>query len=509
LYAPRDDPKGRQRLVRAFIHQISSIRSAEVCLSERGNVGSPNTARLWEEWDFIRYAPRTIALTHTPARIEARMSFGQKGKLPAVLAYTWPDEGVDISASTKRPARGRSSTAVNQMLGTAMGIQPPKMPLGVADQRRVGRVSHPRVSPPSPQPSAAEELASLKEQQQALARRISEVQEELGLQGDQDRARAAGAKDVDSTRFAAELVSGNDRKAPMGPNAEARSPTAARSISPVASPKSQRQNKPADVQATLSALFCMHPRESKEGAPAPADAPWSGVASGLEKMFRPPSFGLKDLAERSDAGLKDLAERSGLKKPSAAAQAAAAQAAQAEALRRGASADLSPEAARAEAMRHRRSDTLSADQEVTRPKSPFEKAKSIGDMGLGTMASMFEKAKSSMSKDSVEGDSPHRLNPLSPHWVPSPVVPSPGKPAAGASQSGAPSAAEAASQPWTHTPPPLPEPARARKAAAPVGAVAQVARNTPACYLLFTEASGGALTLTPTPTPTLTPNPNP
>merc|ERR1719162_2536184 len=111
---------------------------------------------------------------------------------------------------------------------------------------------------------------------------------------------------------------------------------------------------------------------------------------------------------------------------------------------------------------------------------------------------MFEKARSSMSKDSVEGDSPHRLNPLSPHWVPSPVMPSPVKPAAGRSQAGAPSAAEAASQPWTHTPPPLPEPpepSRARKAAAPVGAVAQVKRNTPACYLLFTEASGGAFLL--------------
>ena len=442
------------------------------------------------------------------------MSFGQKGKLPAVLAYTWPDEGVNISVSTRKPARGGSSVAVNKMLGAAIGVQPPKMPLSASDQRRVSKVNHPRVSPPCPQPSAAEELASLKEQQQVLTRRISEVQEELGLQGDQ--AEAAVAKESEGTRFVAISNAGsvsitadtngggrdvgNGPNAPvgsvgpnaqMGPNAEAVSPTATRSISPVASPKSQRQSKPADVQATLSALFCMHPRESKEGAPAPADAPWSGVASGLKEIFRPPSFGLKDLAERS-----------GLKK-SSVPPPLSPEAAQAEALRRGA---LSPEAAQAEAMRHRRSDTLSADQEVTRPKSPFEKAKSIGDLGLGTMASMFEKAKSSMSKDSVDGDSPHRLNPLSPHWVPSPVMPSPGKPAAGGSQAGAPSAAGVAFQPWTHTPPPLPEPARARKAAAPVGAVAQVARNTPACYLLFTEASGGGLTLplTPTPTPTLT-----
>ena len=453
------------------------------------------------------------------------MSFGQKGKLPAVLAYTWPDEGVNISVSTRKPARGGSSVAVNKMLGAAIGVQPPKMPLSASDQRRVSKVNHPRVSPPCPQPSAAEELASLKEQQQVLTRRISEVQEELGLQGDQ--AEAAVAKESEGTRFVAISNAGsvsitadtngggrdvgNGPNAPvgsvgpnaqMGPNAEAVSPTATRSISPVASPKSQRQSKPADVQATLSALFCMHPRESKEGAPAPADAPWSGVASGLKEIFRPPSFGLKDLAERS-----------GLKK-SSVPPPLSPEAAQAEALRRGA---LSPEAAQAEAMRHRRSDTLSADQEVTRPKSPFEKAKSIGDLGLGTMASMFEKAKSSMSKDSVDGDSPHRLNPLSPHWVPSPVMPSPGKPAAGGSQAGAPSAAGVAFQPWTHTPPPLPEPARARKAAAPVGAVAQVARNTPACYLLFTEASGGGLTLpltptltlTPTPTLTLTPTPTP
>ena len=457
-------------------------------------------------------AHKGTTATHTG--IEARMSFGQKGKLPAVLAYTWPDEGVNISVSTRKPGGGGSSIAVNKMVGAAMGVQPPKMSLSAADQRRVSKANHPRVSPPCPQPSAAEELASLKEQQQVLTRRISEVQEELGLQGDQ--AEAAVAKESEGTRFVAISNAGsvsitadtngggrdvgNGPNAPvgsvgpnaqMGPNAEAVSPTATRSISPVASPKSQRQSKPADVQASLSALFCIHPRESKEGAPAPADAPWSGVTSGLKEIFRPPSFGLKDLAERS-----------GLKK-SSVPPPLSPEAAQAEALRRGA---LSPEAAQAEAMRHRRSDTLSADQEVTRPKSPFEKAKSIGDLGLGTMASMFEKAKSSMSKDSVDGDSPHRLNPLSPHWVPSPVMPSPGKPAAGGSQAGAPSAAGVAFQPWTHTPPPLPEPARARKAAAPVGAVAQVARNTPACYLLFTEASGGGLTLplTPTPTPTLT-----
>ena len=46
---------------------------------------------------------------------------------------------------------------------------------------------------------------------------------------------------------------------------------------------------------------------------------------------------------------------------------------------------------------------------------------------------MLEKAKSSLSKDTVEGEMPHRLNPLSPHWVASPVVPSP--PRAGASYS--------------------------------------------------------------------------
>ena len=458
-------------------------------------------------------AHKGTTATHTG--IEARMSFGQKGKLPAVLAYTWPDEGVNISVSTRKPGGGGSSIAVNKMVGAAMGVQPPKMSLSAADQRRVSKANHPRVSPPCPQPSAAEELASLKEQQQVLTRRISEVQEELGLQGDQ--AEAAVAKDGEGTRFVAisnaGAVSitadtngggrdmGNGPNAPvgsvgpnaqMGPNAEAVSPTATRSISPDASPKSQRQNKPADVQASLSALFCIHPRESKEGAPAPADAPWSGVTSGLKEIFRPPSFGLKDLAGRSG------------RKKSSVPPPLSPEAAQAEALRRGA---LSPEAARAEALRHRRSDTLSADQEVARPKSPFEKAKSIGDLGLGTMASMFEKARSSMSKDSVEDDSPHRLNPLSPHWVPSPVMPSPVKPAAGGSQAGAPSAAEAASQPWTHTPPPLPEPpepSRARKAAAPVGAVAQVKRNTPACYLLFTEASGGGLTLPLTPTPTLT-----
>ena len=311
-----------------------------------------------------------------------------------------------------------------------------------------------RANPASARPSAAEEeLASLKEQQQALTRRISKVQEKLGLPGDE--AGAAGAKKTQSPRLVASssaesvssisaITNGAGRDLDDGPNAqgssagptptEAKSPTRSRPVSPLASPKSQKQEKSTDVPVRLSALFCMQPRESKDGAPA-GNAPWSGlekIGDGLGKMFRPPSFGLKDLAERS-----------------------------------------SPEAAQAEAMRHRRSDTLSADVEVGRPKSAFEKAKSIGDMGLGKVGSMFEKARSSMSKDEGEGDSPH--------WVPSPV------------DSGKPATTTAASQPWTNTPPPLRKkslsPVPTRKGPSPVGAVAQVARNTPACYLLFTEAN--------------------
>ena len=410
------------------------------------------------------------------------MSSGQKGESSAVLADTRPDEGVKTRA--RRPSGG--SAAVNATLAAAMGIQPPKIALSAADQRRVSRVSQMRANPASARPSAAEEeLANLKEQQQALTRRISKVQEKLGLQGDE--AGAAGAKKTESPRLvassSAESVSsitastnGGGRDLDDGPNAqgssagptptEAKSPTRSRPVSPLASPKSQKQEKSTDVPVRLSALFCMQPRESKDGAPA-GNTPWSGlekIGDGLEKMFRPPSFGLKDLAERS-----------GLKKPSS--PPLSPEAAQAEALRRGSSADpgrdLSPEA---EAMRHRRSDTLSADVEVGRPKSALEKAKSIGDMGLGKMGSMFEKARSSMSKDEGEGDSPH--------WVPSTV------------HSGEPAAATAASQPWTNTPPPLRKkslsPVPTRKGPSPVGAVAQVARNTPACYLLFTETSGGA-----------------
>ena len=410
------------------------------------------------------------------------MSSGQKGESSAVLADTRPDEGVKTRA--RRPSGG--SAAVNATLAAAMGIQPPKIALSAADQRRVSRVSQMRANPASARPSAAEEeLASLKEQQQALTRRISKVQEKLGLPGDE--AGAAGAKKTQSPRLVASssaesvssitaITNGGGRDLDDGPNAqgssagptptEAKSPTRSRPVSPLASPKSQKQEKSTDVPVRLSALFCMQPRESKDGAPA-GNAPWSGlekIGDGLEKMFRPPSFGLKDLAERS-----------GLKKPSS--PPLSPEAAQAEALRRGSSADpgrdLSPEA---EAMRHRRSDTLSADVEVGRPKSAFEKAKSIGDMGLGKVGSMFEKARSSMSKDEGEGDSPQ-----SRHWVPSPV------------DSGEPAAATAASQPWTNTPPPLRKkslsPVPTRKGPSPVGAVAQVARNTPACYLLFTEAN--------------------
>ena len=413
------------------------------------------------------------------------MSSGQKGESSAVLADTRPDVLADARA--RRPSGG--SSAVNATLAAAMGIQPPKIALSAADQRRVSRVGQMRANPACPRPSAAEEeLANLKEQKQALTRRISQVQEKLGLQGDQ--AGAAGAKQTESPRLvassSAESVSSitaatneggrdlddgpNARRSSAGPT-EAKSPTRTRPVSPLASPKSQKQEKSADVPVKLSALFCMQPRESKDGAPA-GNAPWSGlekIGDGLEKMFRPPSFGLKDLAERS-----------GLKKPS--------------------SPPLSPEAAQAEAeaMRHRRSDTLSADVEVSRPKSAFEKAKSIGDMGLGKVGSMFEKARSGMSKDEGEGDSPQ-----SRHWVPSPM------------NSGEPAAATAASQPWTNTPPPLRKSLSSvptRKGPYPIGAVAQVARNTPACYLLFTEASGGGLTPTPaptaTPTPTLQPQPS-
>ena len=106
------------------------------------------------------------------------MSSGQKGESSAVLADTRPDEGVKTRA--RRPSGG--STAVNATLAAAMGIQPPKIALSAADQRRVSRVSQMRVNPASARPSAAEEeLASLKEQQQALTRRISKVQEKLGL----------------------------------------------------------------------------------------------------------------------------------------------------------------------------------------------------------------------------------------------------------------------------------------------------------------------------------------
>ena len=428
-----------------------------------------------------RAASASALCWQIPSRgIGASMSSGQKGESSAVLADTRPDEGVKTRA--RRPSGG--SAAVNATLAAAMGIQPPKIALSAADQRRVSRVSQMRANPASARPSAAEEeLANLKEQQQALTRRISKVQEKLGLPGDE--AGAAGAKKTQSPRLVASssaesvssisaITNGAGRDLDDGPNAqgssagptEAKSPTRSRPVSPLASPKSQKQEKSADVSVRLSALFCLQPRESKDGAPA-GNAPWSGlekIGDGLEKMFRPPSFGLKDLAERS-----------GLKKPSS--PPLSPEAAQAEALRRGSSADpgrdLSPEA---EAMRHRRSDTLSADVEVGRPKSALEKAKSIGDMGLGKVGSMFEKARSSMSKDEGEGDSPH--------WVPSTV------------HSGEPAAATAASQPWTNTPPPLRKkslsPVPTRKGPSPVGAVAQVARNTPACYLLFTEASGGA-----------------
>ena len=406
-----------------------------------------------------RSASASALCWQIPSRgIGASMSSGQKGESSAVLADTRPDEGVKTRA--RRPSGG--SAAVNATLAAAMGIQPPNIALSAADQRRVSRVSQMRANPASARPSAAEEeLASLKEQQQALTRRISKVQEKLGLPGDE--AGAAGAKKTQSPRLVASssaesvssitaITNGGGRDLDDGPNAqgssagptEAKSPTRSRPVSPLASPKSQKQEKSTDVPVRLSALFCMQPRESKDGAPA-GNAPWSGlekIGDGLEKMFRPPSFGLKDLAERS-----------GLKKPS--------------------SPPLSPEAAQAEAMRHRRSDTLSADVEVGRPKSAFEKAKSIGDMGLGKVGSMFEKARSSMSKDEGEGDSPH--------WVPSTV------------HSGEPAAATAASQPWTNTPPPLRKkslsPVPTRKGPSPVGAVAQVARNTPACYLLFTEAN--------------------
>ena len=396
-----------------------------------------------------RAASASALCWQIPSRgIGASMSSGQKGESSAVLADTRPDEGVKTRA--RRPSGG--SAAVNATLAAAMGIQPPKLALSAADQRRVSRVSQMRANPASARPSAAEEeLASLKEQQQALTRRISKVQEKLGLPGDE--AGAAGAKKTQSPRLVASssaesvssisaITNGAGRDLDDGPNAqgssagptEAKSPTRSRPVSPLASPKSQKQEKSTDVPVRLSALFCMQPRESKDGAPA-GNAPWSGlekIGDGLGKMFKPPSFGLKDLAGRS-----------------------------------------SPEAAQAEAMRHRRSDTLSADVEVGRPKSAFEKAKSIGDMGLGKVGSMFEKARSSMSKDEGEGDSPH--------WVPSPV------------DSGEPAAATAASQPWTNTPPPLRKkslsPVPTRKGPSPVGAVAQVARNTPACYLLFTEAN--------------------
>lgn len=229
------------------------------------------------------------------------MSSAQRG-LPAVLAYTWPDEGVDINASNTKPDGGSDRRV------SVPAVHPPKLSLSAADKRRVSKVNHPRASPPCPQPSAAEELASLKEQQQAITRRISEVQEEMGLDGDQEQAGAAWAKDGERARFVANSTAelpasdatrvtadanggGRDlgngpnaqaggffrdgtrfvpgANAPMGPNAEAGSPTATKSLSPVSSPKSARRAsaKPADVHATLSALFCMHPRDSKEGTP--------------------------------------------------------------------------------------------------------------------------------------------------------------------------------------------------------------------------------------------------
>ena len=210
------------------------------------------------------------------------MSSRQKGESSAVLADTRPDEGVKTRA--RRPSGG--SAAVNATLAAAMGIQPPKLALSAADQRRVSRVGQMRANPASARPSAAEEeLASLKEQQQALTRRISKVQEKLGLPGDE--AGAAGAKKTQSPRLVASssaesvssisaITNGGGRDLDDGPNAqgssagptEAKSPTRSRPVSPLASPKSQKQEKSTDVPVRLSALFCMQPRESKDGAPA-------------------------------------------------------------------------------------------------------------------------------------------------------------------------------------------------------------------------------------------------
>ena len=138
-----------------------------------------------------RAASASALCWQIPSRgIGASMSSGQKGESSAVLADTRPDEGVKTRA--RRPSGG--STAVNATIAAAMGIQPRKIALSTADQRRVSRVSQMRANPASARPSAAEEeLASLKEQQQALTRRISKVQEKLGLPGDEpDTQRPEG-----------------------------------------------------------------------------------------------------------------------------------------------------------------------------------------------------------------------------------------------------------------------------------------------------------------------------
>ena len=149
---------------------------------------------------------------------------------------------------------------------------------------------------------------------------------------------------------------------------------------------------------------------------------------------------------------------------------------------------LSPEA-QAEALRHRQSDALSADTQEQTPISPMERMEAI----LGPVTSMFEKAKASLSQGKPSAES------LGPNWVPSPVMPSPSQQrSAGSSRVASQppsicSTMDKGSLPWSQMPPPLPaERAPRKKAAEKVGAVAQVAPNTPACYLLFTEASGGA-----------------